>query len=296
MKSSLTALIIYNPNALKGKIEDFLPHIKQRLSLRYTQVDSISSNSQEMSQELAEKFASKYDVIISCGGDGTLHNVVNGIMRSGAYPMVGILPFGTCNDVAHSLEIPIDVDKSVDCILRLNTTKYDLLFEDNEYIAYSMATGYMTNASYVASGNAKRKFGRFAYFLAALKSAFKLKALPLTVTYDKVREHGKYIYVMLLNGNYAGGVRLNQNDKLSDGKIKLVMIKKTKGPRAFFTFVKLFLFGVHAVEKRKCVIIKDVSEIEIENHSNEPFTIDGEKAKFLKKKLKVKTSITMIKK
>ena len=280
---------------MKGKIEDYLPHIKQRLSLRYSQVDSISSASAAMSQELAEKQSSKYDVIISCGGDGTLHNVINGVMRSEANPIVGILPFGTCNDVARSLNIPLDLEKAIDCLLRLDVTKYDCLTDKSKFITYSIATGYLTKATYSTSGKAKRKLGRFAYVISAIKNLFNFNAIPMTVTFDKERIHGKFVFMMLLNGNYAGGMRLNKNDNYSDGKVKLVLIKKTRGLGAFFTFVKLFMFGLKSIKKSKCAVVEDVSSVEIENHSNSPFVVDGEKEKFLKKRLTVKTGLTFIK-
>ena len=80
MKSYSSILIIYNPNALKGKIDEVIPHIKQRLLLRYSQVDAMFSPETDGAEALAFKYASKYDVIVSCGGDGTLHEIVNGVM------------------------------------------------------------------------------------------------------------------------------------------------------------------------------------------------------------------------
>ena len=160
MKDIQSILIIYNPNAMKGKVNEFLPKMKQRLSLRYSVVDAVSSPENDGAETLAFKNAGKYDVIVSCGGDGTLHNVINGVMKSGFNPIVGILPFGTCNDVARTLGIPHNLDKALDCILRLNTTSYDLMFDGEKYITYSMATGYLTKSTYSASNKAKRRFAK----------------------------------------------------------------------------------------------------------------------------------------
>lgn len=295
-KEIQSVLIIYNPNAMKGKIDECLPRMKQRLSLRFPIVDAVSSPEIDGAETLAQKNAEKYDIIISCGGDGTLHNVINGVMKSGAKTLVGILPFGTCNDVAKTLGIPHDLDKALDCVLRLNVTPYDLMFDGEKYISYSLATGYLTKSTYSASNKSKRRFGRFAYFLSALRCLFKFDSLPITVKADGERIHGKFNYFMVINGGNAGGFALNKNDKINDGKVKLVMIKKTKALGGFFSFLKLFFFGINSVRKSKNVIIRNVETVEIENHANAPFTLDGEKSKFLKKKITVNSKINLIQK
>lgn len=279
---------------MKGGIENHIPRIKQRLSLRFSTVDSMASQDINGAEILATKYASKYDIIIACGGDGTLNQVMNGVKKSGADTVVGLLPCGTCNDVARTLNISTDLDKAIDCILRLNTTKYDLMHDGNKYIIYSLATGYMVKSSYSASSNAKKRLGRMAYVMSALKGVFKFDNLPITVIADGERIHGKFVYCMLINGESAGGFRVNKGDDLMDRKVKLVMIKKGKGLSGLFAFAKLFLRGIDSVKKNKNVIVRDVAHVFIENHANLTFTMDGEKEKFLKKDVVVDASLEII--
>lgn len=281
---------------MKGKINEFIPQIKQRLLLRFAQVDAMFSAEIDGAETLAYKFASKYDVVVSCGGDGTLHEVINGVMKSGANPVIGVLPFGTCNDVARSLGIPLKLDKAIDCLLRLNTTKYDIMFDGKDYISYSVATGYLVKSTYSATEKSKQKFGRFAYFMSALKCLFKLDAIPVTITCDGTRYHNKIAYAMFINGESAGGFALNKGEDLDNGKVKFVMIKRTNAFANFLTFIKMFLFGVKSIRKHKSVVIREVQNFEIENHANASFILDGEKVKFLKKSVTVLTALTMIKK
>ena len=279
---------------MKGKISEHLPHIKQRLLLRYENVDAMATPV-DGAEDIAYSFASKYDILISCGGDGTLHEVINGVMKSGSQPIVAIFPFGTCNDVARTFNIPFDLDKAIDCVLRLNTTSYDIMFDGKDYITYTLATGYLTKASYAASSKVKKKIGRFAYVLAGIRCLFKFDALPITINCDGERIHGKFVYLMAMNGESAGGFKLNKGEIINNGKIKLVLIKRGKGISSFFTFVKLFLFGIKSIMKSKNAIIREVSKFEIENHANTPFTLDGEKAKFLKKQIQVKQVMNIVK-
>lgn len=280
---------------MKGKVDNYIPYIKQRLLLRYAVVDAMYSPNTDGAEELSFKYANKYDIVVVVGGDGTLHQVINGVMKSKANCLVAVLPFGTCNDVARTLNIPTKLDKAIDTVLRLNTTEYDLIYDGNEYIAYSLATGYLTKSTYAATNKAKKRFGRFAYFLSAIKCMFKFKALPITVKCDGERIHGKFVYFMLINGENAGGFKLNKGDDVHNGKVKMVIIKRSKFLGSFINFIKLFLFGINSIKKSKLAIVRDVKNVEIENHANAPFTVDGEKSKFLKKQVKIVTPIVMVK-
>ena len=295
MREVNKVLIIYNPNAKKGKIEKFMPMIKKRLLLRYPQVDTVATPP-EGAEDLALTNAPKYDMLVSCGGDGTLHEIINGVMKSGSQPTVAILPFGTCNDVARTFKIPFDLEKAIDCILRLNTTSYDVMYDGKDYITYALATGYLTQASYSASSKVKKKIGRVAYVFSGIKSMFNFKALPITITCDGERIHGKFVYMMVMNGESVGGFKLNKGEIVNNKKVKVVLIKRGKGIRSLFTFVKLFLFGIRAIMKSKNAIVREVNYFEIENHSNTPFTQDGEKAKFLKKRFQVQTLNSIVRK
>ena len=283
MKEVKSVLIIYNPNAMKGKISEHLPHIKQRLLLRYPQVDAMATPF-EGAEDIAHSFADKYDILISCGGDGTLHEIINGVMKSGSQPIIAIFPFGTCNDVARTFKIPFDLDKAIDAVLRLKTISYDVMFDGTDYVTYALATGYLTQASYSASSKIKKKIGRLAYVFSGIKCMFHFDALPMTVTCDGERIHGKFVYMMAMNGESTGGFKLNKGEIINNGKVKMVLIKRGRGIRSLFTFLKLFLFGIKSVVKSKNAIVREVTHFEIENHANTPFTLDGEKAKFLKKK------------
>lgn len=294
MKNYNSVLIIYNPNALKGKVDTIIPYVKQRLFLRFSQVDAMPTPNQEGAEGITMKYAPKYDIIVACGGDGTLHQVVNGVMKSGADAVVGLLPFGTCNDVARTLKIPFKLDKAIDTILKLNINNYDLMFDGEKYITYSLAAGYLTKCSYSASNKLKRRIGRGAYILSGLKNIFKFKALPITITCDGERIHDKFLYMMLVNGESTGGFKLNKGDEIDNGKVKVILVKKSRFIGSLWAFVRMFMFGVKAVQKSKYVIVREAKHIQIENHANTPFTLDGEKTKFLKKDVKIVSDLKMI--
>ncbi|MFQ6724102.1 MAG: acylglycerol kinase family protein, partial [Clostridia bacterium] len=127
-------IVIYNPNARKGKIKDIMPYILSRLSTRFSPCEAVQSKSAEDMIDLARKNAEKYDCIVVAGGDGSIHNVINGVKLSKGRPTLGFLPYGTVNDVCRTLNISRDLDKAIDVILRGETIKYDIMQENDNYI------------------------------------------------------------------------------------------------------------------------------------------------------------------
>ncbi len=287
-------LVIYNPNARKGKIKDVMPYIQQRLSTKFKPCDVVQSKSAEDMIDLARKNAEKYNCIVVAGGDGSIHNVVNGVKSSKGRPILGFLPYGTVNDVCRTLNIPKDLDKAIDVILSGETIKYDIMQEGNNYMVYTFAGGMFVNTSFKTSTGMKKFLGKMAYFITGAKQLFSMKTLPLTVEIDGERHHGRYIMVMVLNSSSAAGFRINKERDFDDGLIDVVLIEKKRSYLiALLTLVKMFLFGLNSVRRQKNVTITKCKSVKIENHLNEPFTQDGEESNFLTKDIKITNPITV---
>ena len=287
-------IVIYNPNARKGKIQEVMPYILSRLSTKFSPCDSVQSKSAEDMVDLARKNAEKYDCIVVAGGDGSIHNVINGVKQSKGRPTLGFLPYGTVNDVCRTLNISRKLDKAIDVILRGETIKYDIMQEDNNYMIYTFAGGMFVSTSFKTSTGMKRALGKIAYFITGAKQLFSMRTLPLTVTIDGERHHGRYIMAMVLNSASAAGFRINKERDIDDGLIDVILVEKKRSYlKALFTLLKMFLFGLNSVRKHKNVIIQKCKNVKIENHSNEPFTQDGEEADFLTKEIKITSPITV---
>lgn len=287
-------IVIYNPNARKGKIKDVMPYILQRLSTKFKPCEAVQSKSAEDMIDLARKNAEKYNVVVVAGGDGSIHNVINGVKQSKGRPTLGFLPYGTVNDVCRTLNVPKDLDKAIDVILRGDTIKYDIMQEGNNYMIYTFAGGMFVSTSFKTSTGMKRVLGKVAYFITGAKQLFSMRTLPLTVTIDGERHHGRYIMGMVLNSASAAGFRINKERDIDDGLIDVILVEKKKSfIKALFVLLKMFLFGLNSVRKSKNVVIQKCKTVKIENHSNEPFTQDGEEANFLTKEISITSPITV---
>ncbi len=287
-------IVIYNPNARKGKIKEVMPYILERLSTKFKPCDAVQSKSAEDMIDLARKNAEKYNVVVVAGGDGSIHNVINGVKQSKGRPTLGFLPYGTVNDVCRTLNIPRDLDKAIDVILRGETIKYDIMQEGNNYMIYTFAGGMFVSTSFKTSTGLKRLLGKLAYFLTGAKQLFSMRTLPLTVNIDGERHHGRYIMMMVLNSASAAGFRINKERDIDDGLIDVILVEKKRSYFvALLTLLKMFAFGLNSVRKHKNVVIKKCKNVTIENHSNEPFTQDGEQADFLTKEINITSPVTV---
>jgi len=287
-------IVIYNPNARKGKIKDVIPHVIERLSTKFSPCDAVQTKSAEDMIDLARKHAEKYDVIVVAGGDGSIHNVINGVKQSKGRPTLGFLPYGTVNDVCRTLNISKNLDKAIDVILKGETIKYDIMQEGNNFMIYTFAGGMFVSTSFKTSTTFKRLFGKLAYFVTGAKQLFSMRTLPLTVTIDGERHHGRYIMMMVLNSASAAGFRINKERDIDDGLIDVILVEKKRSFfKALFTLLRMFLFGLNSVRKCKNVVVQKCKTVKIENHSSEPFTQDGEEANFLTKEINITSPITV---
>ena len=290
-----TVLVLYNPTARKGKIAKYFPYIEQRLKTKYKTVDFLASKSAEDLKLQAKNNAGLYDLMIIAGGDGSLHLAVNGVKESGQDQTLAFLPYGTVNDVCRTLRIPRNMRKAIDIILRGETINYDTMKDNEKYYIYTLASGMFVSTSFKTNRRLKNMFGKLAYYLTGIKEIFQMRSLPMTIVADGERFHGRYIMCMLLNSNSAAGYKINKDKDIDDQLIDLILIEKRKNYlHSLVVLFRMFLFGLSSVRKSKLVTLRKVKQIHIENHSNEPFTKDGEQEEFLKKDISICSPIRVV--
>ena len=185
----------------------------------------------------ATRFAAQsgadYNAVACVGGDGTLSEVLAGLMRLKAPPPVGYIPMGTANDVATTLGLPKnDTVGAVRRILSGTPHPFDVGgFGKNEYFAYIAAFGAFTEVSYATPQDQKKLLGHLAYVLQGAALLPKLETIHTVVEYDDGVLEGDYLYGSLSNStSVAGIVRLKETMvSLGDGLSELVLVKDPGG-------------------------------------------------------------------
>ena len=194
---------------------------------------------------LAEKYADDFDTVVCIGGDGTLSEVMTGLMRLDAPPALGYIPMGTANDVATTLNLPKnDTAAAAQRILSGEPHPYDVGgFGDDRYFAYIAAFGAFTKASYATPQAQKKALGHLAYLLSAMSELPSLEAYSARVEYDGGVIEGKFLYGSMSNStSVAGVVKLREEMVcLGDGMSELVLVRDPGSVAGFTQIVESVL-------------------------------------------------------
>lgn len=270
----MDCLFLYNPKSGKGKLEQKLPLIREKLSKKYQNVEIVTPKNAEELKELVR--SATCDVIFS-GGDGTFHDVV----QAAEGKTLGYLPAGTVNDIARSLHIPRNTQKALDVILHGTPTSLDCMRAGEDLAVYVAAAGAFTSSTYATPQAQKRRFGPLAYALYGLKHGLPLKVFPVKITCDGEKVETNSVLVLVLNGRSAAGFPLNRRGSMRDGMLEVALIRQVKKPNrlhrlgALLSIGAVFLFGVRF--KKKDILFLRGKSIEIETDTSVVWDLDGER-------------------
>ncbi|MGI6782557.1 MAG: diacylglycerol/lipid kinase family protein [Acholeplasmataceae bacterium] len=241
--------MLINPASGREKVDKIVEVAKRKFNERDYHLDVYFSTCPNDLTEKAYLWAHDYDTYIVCGGDGTVNEVINGVMKSDIRPSIAIVPLGTVNDIAKIFGIPKKVDQNLDLIFDLEPVATDINQINDRYFVYVAAAGYLTAVSYDADREEKKKYGSLAYLKTGIrelrqKPFFKAKIECNNETYTK------YVSLLLvLSANQFGGMKLfrfSKQTKLNDGLFDLRVFSYKRISLLF----RLVLFILRAGKKQ----------------------------------------------
>lgn len=222
-------MLIVNPNAGRGAYKYGFVEALNALDDGGYRPTLFFTHQRGEATELVEHFGSDFDTVVCIGGDGTLSEVMSGLMKLEKKPQLGYIPMGTANDVATTLSLPKnDSLAAVQKILNGTPHPYDVGgFGTDKYFSYIAAFGAFTEASYATPQNQKRMFGNLAYVIQGAMLLPKIHAYHTIVEYDDGVIEADLMYGSLTNSTSAAGIfRLpEQFVSLGDGMSELILIK-----------------------------------------------------------------------
>ncbi len=232
--SQLKTLLIINPVSGKGRVKNYLLDIIKVLGENGQMVSVLMTEKRGDAIEFAETYGKDYDRIVCTGGDGSLNEVVNGLMRIPLEdrPIVGYIPLGTTNDMASSLGLPKTPEDVLTRINLNNTRVVDVGQFDDNYFGYVSAFGAFTDVSYTTPQNSKNTWGYLAYIVQALSSIKDIKSCHAKITYDDGVIEDDFILGAVVNStSVAGIIKLSPDDvSLDDGIFEVLLIRMPKKP------------------------------------------------------------------
>ena len=184
----------------------------------------------------AAEFAPQYDMIACIGGDGTLSEVIAGLMQVDNPPPIGYIPLGSANDVASTLGLSKDPVEAAKRMMEGTPHPFDVGgFQDSEYFTYVAAFGAFTEVSYATPQNEKAALGYLAYMLHAAGALSKLESIHVRVDYEGGTIEGDVLYGGVSNSTRVAGVVKLRKDlvSLSDGKFEVLLVPTPHSLGAF---------------------------------------------------------------
>lgn len=271
-------LFLYNPLSGKGKIVKKEEKIVKDLSQKYEVEVCRSQHPGHIGELILEK-GNDVDLIVVAGGDGTLNEAINSIMRLGKKVKLGYIPTGTVNDVAHSLGIPRNIKKAVKNILEGEEFSHDVFKMNDRYGIYVCCSGLFTETSYATDQKQKRKMGKVAYAFHGIKKVFSTPAVKLKLSYDGGELEGKYALMLVLNSKSVAGFRINRRAALNDGLVDVVLIKSKKDKVNFGAVCKVAMFFLQGIKThyKKNIDVLQIDKFRIDTTEDTIINLDGEK-------------------
>ena len=151
-------LLIVNPNAGKGKIQKKIPEIKKDLIKTGYNVELINTKRSYSAKDIITEYNKNLDIVICCGGDGTVNDMINGVMELDEKPQVSFIPLGTINDYARTVGLSKLSFFLPNILKKYLEKKVDIGKFNNKYFSYVVAFGAFTQVSYVTSQKLKKMF------------------------------------------------------------------------------------------------------------------------------------------
>lgn len=221
-------MLIVNPFSGKGKAKESLYDIVSLFCHNGYSVNVCLAGGENTVSELAMHHQKDCELIVCVGGDGTLSDVVSGLMRTDAPPPVGYIPMGTANDMATTLGLSRDPIKAAKAIIEGSPHPLDIGSYNDSFFTYIAAFGAFTEVSYSTPQNEKRALGHLAYVLRGISSVAAIKPKHTIVEYDGGVIEDDFIFGGVTNStSVAGLVRLDPNVvSLSDGKFEIILVKQ----------------------------------------------------------------------
>ena len=219
--------------------------------------------------------AGRFDLVVCCGGDGTLNEMVSGMMqREDPVPM-GYIPLGSTNDFAASLHLPSHVEEAALRCVEGTAFHMDVGSLNDRYFNYIAAFGAFTEASYATPQQIKNALGHLAYILEGVKSLGRLQPIHVRITADGETFEEDYLFGAVTNTVSLGGVlRLDPSRVLlDDGMYELLLVKNPQNPTEAQAMLSALMLQNY---DGPLVRMLRASDILFESNHEISWTIDGE--------------------
>lgn len=268
-------LFIYNPQSGKAMIRSYLADIIDIFTKGGYEVTASPTQKSGDATEITRERSGEFDLIVCSGGDGTLDEVVTGMMQRENRKPIGYIPAGSTNDFARSLGISCNMIEAADNVMKGKLFPCDVGSFNSDTFVYIAAFGIFTDVSYETDQNAKNVLGYLAYVLEGSKRLNSITSYRVKFSHDGEVYEDDIMLGMITNSMSVGGFRniTGQNVELDDGTFEVTFIRKPETMGEFNAIVRALLGKTIDNDMMYCF---KTGMLEIEMEELVPWTLDGE--------------------
>lgn len=268
-------LFIYNPRAGKGSIGTHVGDIVDVFVKEGYKVTIYPTQCHGDGEVIARDWAGDFDRVVCAGGDGTLDEIVTGLMSAGIRVPIGYLPTGSTNDFARSIGLPRSIRRAAAVAAGDRTFTCDLGKFNSRYFVYVAAFGLFTDVTYETDQGMKNTFGYSAYVAEAVKRLPGIKSIPLKITYDDMVIRDNFLVGLITNSESVGGMKAipGPDVKLDDGIFEVMLVRSPDKISGFNLIAPAIL---DRRIKSDNVICFKCSKLTIESDEPISWNLDGE--------------------
>lgn len=237
MSDKKRVLLIVNPCAGKNKSRAGTFDIVDRFSSADYDFEVKTTTCAGDATNIAKKHGEDKDIIVCCGGDGTLNETINGIMQLSRRVPVGYIPAGSTNDLAASMKLPKNIGEATEIIMDGHTNGYDLGLFNNRFFSYVASFGFGCSLAYGTSQKLKNKLGHAAYVIdgAVLKLPQLLKEIKpmhMKIEHDGGLIEDDFYFGAISNSTMVAGTFKYdpENIRFDDGLFEVLLVRRVKSP------------------------------------------------------------------
>lgn len=268
---------VYNPNAGRGLIGTKLNEIIQILAGQRNELIVAPTTGYQDALKRVEDLPDGYDLVVCSGGDGTLDEVVTGMMKRLPEKRIpiGYIPAGTANDFARSLQIPRNMTEAATVAMIGKAFPCDIGSFNNDTFVYIASFGIFTDVSYSTKQEVKNVLGHMAYILEAMKSLVNIKSYQMKVISEEMEFEGDFLFGMITNSTSVAGFQgLVRNEVVfDDGVYEVTFIKRPKNP---LEIQELLAAMIDAKLDSNYMYSFRTKRLVLEAEEFVPWTLDGE--------------------
>lgn len=226
--------------------------------------------------EVVERHGKDMDLVVCCGGDGTLNETITGLLRAGADTPIGYIPAGSTNDFAASLNLSTNILRAAQETVEGEPVRYDVGKFGDRYFSYVASFGAFTKSSYTTPQNIKNALGHTAYVLSGITELSQIRNEHIRMEIDGQVVEDDFLFGAICNSTSVGGI-LTLDPKMVDMGDGLFEILLIRAPQSLAEISEC----IQALQSQQynCAMItfRSARKVRIYANPDMPWTLDGEK-------------------